>query len=617
MINQENQNQNGIALPSQAEIEAIYNSIEQTARQQYQPQSNQKISPRILMIGLLSLGLCGAILGSSDLKIDPTVTFNTKLGQRTQPYWLVPRGAKVLKTDGGTGGIKGLGWAIGCFAGAGLWHVAGNDERWQRFVGTMQTQWVENFFKFNKAKLELQSMAALQLEKQELNTKVEVDLVEQRWQFNQAIGYDPVLAQSMQQPMNALPYGNPGTYADINNPSDKVEASDRIAVEGKSDSDLAVRRPRTEPDAETQIKPLKGTEFIERFRLIANKILNSLASINTSIFLAAPTRCGKTYLLHKWLGDVTTRFPQAVIYVISQKYEDFPGVSSDRLTVFDSMRIEESMRFLDVVYDELLTRKSSFSTEETYREFPVKLILEDWFATHQCLSQGRNSAIWDDVAAKLGMIATVGGQYNVGYFICTQSFNIASSGVADSNIRLNLALLAQGLVRTTSNDEEQGSFGVIEQMINNSKVIASKETRDRLATDLRDLIDISMSEQTPIILSTIGNPILGLMPKLDVKTPIGQQYADSTIDVDYWADTDENAKTEPCEPNENKGCDRRFTNLNLDYEAARQHILTLTEKHNQTEILWMLWNAKPGKNQAYETALAEFRELVKPSTDVS
>jgi hypothetical protein len=70
--------------------------------------------------------------------------------------------------------------------------------------------------------------------------------------------------------------------------------------------------------------------------------------------------------------------------------------------------------------------------------------------------------------SKVGMIATVGGQYNVGYFICTQSFNIASSGVADSNIRLNLALIAQGLVRTTKNDEEQGSYGVIEQMLNNS-----------------------------------------------------------------------------------------------------------------------------------------------------
>src|SRR4028118_1526018 len=137
---------------------------------------------------------------------------------------------------------------------------------------------------------------------------------------------------------------------------------------------------------------------------------------------------------------------------------------------FDPLLPEQSMKFLDEVYEKLLARKSKPATEETYRNRPIELILEDWFATHQCLSQKKNTHIWESIAAKLGMIATVGGQYNVGYFICTQSFNIASSGVADSNIRLNLALLAQGLVRTTNNDEEQGSYGVIEQMLNNSNV---------------------------------------------------------------------------------------------------------------------------------------------------
>ncbi|MEG4944916.1 hypothetical protein QUA80_33070, partial [Microcoleus sp. F4-D5] len=257
-------------------------------------------------------------------------------------------------------------------------------------------------------------------------------------------------------------------------------------------------------------------KWYEISRRTASKILNSLAGINTSIFLAAPTRCGKTHTLHKWLADLTTRFPQADIYVISQKYEDFPGVARDRLTVFDPLQIEQSMQFLDEVYDKLQQRKSKPATEETYRNRPIKLILEDWFATHQCLSQKKNIPIWEAVAAKLGMIATVGGQYNVGYFICTQSFNIASSGVADSNIRLNLALLAQGLVRTTKDGEEQGSYGVIEQMLNNPNVIASKLHRDLLSADLKLLIADSMSEQTPIILSTIGNPVLGLMPKIEV-----------------------------------------------------------------------------------------------------
>ncbi|WP_445173906.1 hypothetical protein [Microcoleus sp.] len=280
------------------------------------------------------------------------------------------------------------------------------------------------------------------------------------------------------------------TLDGINYPGDKVDSGSARAIESNPNLEIA--------------------------RQIAAKVLNSLAGINTSIFLAGPTRTGKTRTLHKWLRDLRTRFPQAEIYVIAQKYEDFPGVPRNRIMIFDPLLPEQSMKFLDEVYEKLQSRKSKPATEETYRNRPIKLILEDWFATHQCLSQKRNAQLWEDKASKLGSIATVGGQYNVGYFICTQTFNIASSGVADSNIRLNLALLAQGLVRTTNNGEEQGSYGVIEQMLNNSNVIASKETRDRLAADLSLLIPDSMTEQTPIIFSTIGNPVLGLMPRIEV-----------------------------------------------------------------------------------------------------
>jgi hypothetical protein len=279
------------------------------------------------------------------------------------------------------------------------------------------------------------------------------------------------------------------TLDGINYPGDKVDSGSARAIESNPNLEIA--------------------------RQIAAKVLNSLAGINTSIFLAGPTRTGKTRTLHKWLRDLRTRFPQAEIYVIAQKYEDFPGVPRNRIMIFDPLLPEQSMKFLDEVYEKLQSRKSKPATEETYRNRPIKLILEDWFATHQCLSQKRNAQLWEDKASKLGSIATVGGQYNVGYFICTQTFNIASSGVADSNIRLNLALLAQGLVRTTNNGEEQGSYGVIEQMLNNSNVIASKETRDKLAADLSLLIPDLMTEQTPIIFSIIGNLVLKLMPQIE------------------------------------------------------------------------------------------------------
>ncbi|MBE9093292.1 hypothetical protein [Tychonema sp. LEGE 07203] len=400
------------------------------------------------------------------------------------------------------------------------------------------------------------------------------------------------------------------TLAGINNPGDKVDQS--------------VAAPAIEPNPNLEIS-----------RQIAAKVLNSLAGINTSIFLAAPTRCGKTHTLHKWLGDLITRFPRSDIYVISQKYEDFPGVRSNRLTVFDPLQIEQSMRFLDEVYEKLLVRKSKPATEETYRNRPIKLILEDWFATHQCLSQKRNSAIWESVAAKLGMIATVGGQYNVGYFICTQSFNIASSGVADSNIRLNLALLAQGLVRTTSNDEEQGSYGVIEQMLNNPNVIASKETRDRLASDLKLLIEPSMTEQTPIILSTIGNPVLGLMPKIDVHKSAVADVPKAQINPSTGTTGSPRnvPHSEPANPESPDGTrvERLEALLTEVLAEASQPVFSaefpLSEHSERVQLarliiaqdlgkektIWLLWGVRPGgRNHAvYSEAREMLERLIK------
>jgi hypothetical protein len=443
-----------------------------------------------IVAGLLSLSIVG-FAGATALQFNDQIEY--RMGNRieSQPAWLVPPKAEFKSIERGYGGIKIL---LSLLATGGMVTVMliARREGEQEPIRQRIKQYKNKAYEFDFAAESAYQMAKTQ---QQYKTLLEADDVafqgEIETAYCESLGIDPRQQQAQ--------LTGTTTLDSVANPSDKVDQSSSLAIE---------------PDQ--SVGPKTPNSNIEIARQTASKILNSLAGINTSIFLAAPTRCGKTHTLHKWLDDLTFRFPQADIYVISQKYEDFPGVASNRLTVFDPLQIEQSMQFLDEVYDKLQQRKSKSATEETYRYRPIKLILEDWFATHQCLSQKRNSAIWESVATKLGTIATVGGQYNVGYFICTQSFNIASSGVADSNIRLNLALLAQGLVRTTANGEEQGSYGVIEQMLNNPNVIANKAHRDLLSAGLSLFIPDSMAEQTPIILSTIGNPVLGLMPKIEV-----------------------------------------------------------------------------------------------------
>src|SRR4028119_2188266 len=437
-----------------------------------------------IVSGLLGVGIA-ALATATGLPFDNQIEY--RIGNRieSRPAWLVPAKAEFKGIERGFGGIK---ITLALLGTGGMWLMMLIARKEGEFEPVRQRikQYKNKAYEFNYAAESAYQMATTQNRYKKLAEADEVAFegeIEQA--YCESLGIDP----SQQQP--ALT--GTTTLESVANPGDKVEASTAAVIE---------------PNPNLQIA-----------RQIAAKILNSLAGINTSIFLAGPTRCGKTHTLHKWLKEVTTRFPEGEIYVISQKYEDFPGVPRSRIMIFDPLFPEESMRFLDEVYEKLQSRKSKPATEETYRNHPIKLILEDWFATHQCLVQRKNTQLWEDKASKMGSIATVGGQYNVGYFICTQTFNLASSGVADSNIRLNLALIAQGLVRTKANGEQQGSYGVIEQMLNNQKAFAGKSDRERLTSDLSQLIPISMTEQTPIILSTLGNPELGLMPQIEINQP--------------------------------------------------------------------------------------------------
>jgi hypothetical protein len=572
---------------------------------------NQAIVSGILSLSFISLA------GAVALPFDNKVEF--RIGNRieSRPAWLVPPKAEFKGIERGYGGIK---ITLALLGAGGMWlaMLIARKEGELEPVRQRIKQYQNQAYEYDYAAESAYQMANTRMRYKKLSEADEVALEGQiKAAYCESLGID---AQQQQ----ALLTGT-ATLESVANPSDKVEAATAPAIE---------------PNPNLQIS-----------RQIAAKILNYLAGINTSIFLAGPTRCGKTHTLHKWLNEVTTRFPEGEIYVIAQKYEDFPGVPRSRIMIFDPLFPEESMRFLDEVYEKLQTRKSRPATEDTYRTRPIKLILEDWFATHQCLVQKRNAQLWEDKASKMGSIATVGGQYNVGYFICTQTFNLASSGVADSNIRLNLALVAQGLVRTTSNDEEQGSYGVIEQMLNNQRVIANKNDRDKLTSDLKQLIPVSMTEQTPVILSTIGNPVLGLMPKIEVnKSSVSEASNAQTSTLNNSSEAGQNLPAQdaestgkPCgtgedgskesERSDSSEADSRLLNsflaevlaeslpsvFSADFPLKKHERrvqlarLVIAEDLGKEKTIFLLWGVTSGgcNHQRYADARAMLEKLIK------
>lgn len=560
--NFENVSTGEIALPKTSEIEAIYESIEQNAREQYKPQLLPKISPRLTMLVLAAVGVVGALIGSADLKVDTTVTFDTKLGQRTQPHWLVPKGAKVVRTDTGAGAVKGLGWLLGSLSGAALWHVAGNDERWQRFVGTLQTQWVEDYFKRNRAMVELQSMAALQMEKQRLDREVNVDLAEQTWQFHQAIGYDPLVAQAAQ---NTLPYGAPGTYDDVNDPGDKVEG------------DEAQRLPKPEPDPETKIEPIKRID-------LSKQVLKMppLTDYPACLVFGAPGG-GKSTFARKIVDKKLEAGHEVVVLDPHYKLGAWEGCKVYG-KAYDYDEIDEQIfEFCEEVKD----RYHQLATEPNPVFKPFSLICDEFTMWgKRCTRAGE--LLWTVVTdiRKVNCFCTLIGHTNT------------LTGLGGKNAAGAARLILEAVLEIEIDSKQDPVSG---------RAVPAFQAWVKLpGMKRKDAFGVRIEPDTDTIENREGDR---------TQSALVADLPDE-LSGDIWEVTDEEEKTEQSESAPDRGSGR-FTNLNLDYEAARQHVLLLTENHNQTEIIWMLWKARPGKTQAYETALSEFKELIKPSAEVS
>src|SRR4028118_165313 len=290
---------------------------------------------QLIVSSLLGLGIAG-FAGAVALPFNDRIEY--RIGNRieSQPAWLVPPKAEFRSIERGYGGIKIL-LAMLATGGCVAVMLIARKESEQEPIRQRIKQYKNRAYEFGFAAESAYQMSTTQTRYKKLAEADEVEFEGQiEAAYMESLGVDP------QQQQPALT--GTTTLDSVANPGDKVESATAAAIELSPNLEIS--------------------------RQIAAKVLNSLAGINTSIFLAAPTRCGKTHTLHRWLNDLTTRFPQADIYVISQKYEEFPGVASNRIMIFNPLLPEQSMKFLDEVYEKLLTRKSNPATEETYRNRP-------------------------------------------------------------------------------------------------------------------------------------------------------------------------------------------------------------------------------------------------------
>lgn len=292
---------------------------------------------------------------------------------------------------------------------------------------------------------------------------------------------------------------------------------------------------------------------------IGQRIIDELVSSKLSTLLAAPSGAGKSVTQAYWLTKLFEKFPQANVYVVARKNDSFNGLREQgKVSVYDSANSQSLVDAINKVY-KIFQERSQMPEgieREKLKDKPVRLILADWYSTHNSLIK-THKKLWDsEIQTKLADIVTVAREFNVSLFADSQTYNIASLGLAeDSNIRNNLNIISQGLISFDEYELEQGGFEVMQTIIKSQYIFPDERLREKFASEFLSLIEISNQQHIPAILSTSGKPKAGLLPNLmkykaqairfEKSTPTeSPENAISTAQLTAMSDDKANAKTD-------------------------------------------------------------------------
>ena len=113
-------------------------------------------------------------------------------------------------------------------------------------------------------------------------------------------------------------------------------------------------------------------------------------------------------------------------------------------------------------------------------------------------------------------IITVSRDYNVCLLVLAQSLNVeALELVGDTNLRANMAIVAQGLIVKTDDGKTKGDYLLVELSIKNQYIVSDNAQRAMLLAKVNELIPESKAKQIPIFFTTLGNENVGLLPHIE------------------------------------------------------------------------------------------------------
>src|SRR4028118_2308319 len=501
-----------------------------------------------IVAGLLSLSIAG-IVGATALPFNDRIEY--RIGNRieSQPAWLVPPKAEFKSIERGYGGIKIL---LSLLATGGMVVVMliARKEGELEPVRQRIKKYQEKAHEFNYAAESAYQMAQTQ---QRYKTLLEAD--ERAFQdeieqvYCESLGIDP----SQQQPQLT----GTATLESVANPGDKVESSTAAAIEPETDRATGPKMP----------------------------VLTNYPSV---LIYGAPGS-GKTTFAEQ---EVKRRLEAGHRVIICDPHAAY-GAWAGCEVVGGGMNYAAIDAKLEWFAEEVRRRYKRIESEPNPTFQPLTLCCDEftnWAGRCSAAGEFFQSALSDIRKAKMfGLIVshtrTMAGLANA-----------AGMAKLRDEALLEIELLGQQCPKTGNAVPRYEAVVKLPGMPLNKRFILQvpklSEPNNHQPTkqDSAYLDPIARLEQIYKLECDLPKPSPESETVSDGFQSVKQPESNGSSDLDVVY----------------------FTALKLEKARAIELILKLKNemKHTKTEIIWMLWNARPGKTKAYETAVAEYKELL-------
>lgn len=393
------------------------------------------------------------------------------------------------------------------------------------------------------------------------------------------------------------------------------------------------------------------------------KILNELARTRRSTLLIGDTGAGKSVTQAYLLNKMFEFYPDASVFVLSQKMDSFCGLAeTGKVLLFNPKDLEPTIKLIEDIWKEYDRRRRLPETDRQELS-PVRLVLADWLSINQALDSMKNdeSIKSSQYLPKLADIIYNGRELNVALIVDLQSYNLSAVGLkADRNSRKNFNLLGLGNYSVDAQGLVNDSYGVLINLIGDHHIVSEDSERIVLSQSFKSMHPYSKVNCRPIVFSGGVPAKIGLLPDLRkyksksikprqesvsqerIKQGLERLLGSSIPEPDAKPlnqATDEGSKglsdgsqlgseSEPLnhglEPlnqpisegseNLNDGSQlgsERFTPLNLTKEQVLGLISELNRELNQTQVIERLWQVRKGGSAAWRAAKEQFNKLTE------